>query len=534
MRLAVLLAHLALWTSSTNAFFPYTPTWMETGDSEEKRSISRDARDVRLDIKQRSGQSNQPASVRAAREATRLATKYVGRRRLGRSGVDESLSRRDNAFNIMEADQSGANGTAGLDQDGTDYSYFIEAELGSKGKKMYLLIDTGAGSSWVMSSTCSSKACTMHSTFGPDDSDTLQTSTDPFSIAYGSGKVNGNLVKDTIGVAGMSFLYQFGLATTTSDQFIQFAFDGILGLAMSDGANENFLTTMDEANEVDNNIFCISLNRASDGTNKGEISFGKTNSDKFSGDIGYTPLEDGDDWSIEIDDMSYDGKKADVGGVPSYIDTGTSFIFGPEDKVKNFHSVIPGAQSTDGSTYTVPCDCDKSLTLTFSGVEYEVSSKDWISSKNTAGLCTSNIYGHEVVKGAWLLGDTFLKNVYTVFDKDKKRIGFAKSTTTDGDDSDETTSSDSSSELATKTSSDSKTTSSTDSSTTSDASAIADSEETTKPDMGLGHESIATSTATADAQKASETKDSSSPDGHVQKAKYASIFCIATFFALMV
>jgi hypothetical protein len=40
--------------------------------------------------------------------------------------------------------------------------------------------------------------------------------------------------------------------------------------------------------------------------------------------------------------------------------------------------------------------------------------------------CISNIYGHEVVQDAWLLGDLFLKNVYTVFDAEEKRIGFAE------------------------------------------------------------------------------------------------------------
>lgn len=326
---------------------------------------------------------------------------------------------------MVEAEDPGRKLSQGIHQDGTDYSYFIEAQIGSKGKKMYMLVDTGAGSSWIMGSGCSSKACGMHNSFGTSDSDTLQTTDKTFSIAYGSGKVSGSLVKDTISIAGMSFKYQFGLATTTSDQFVQFAFDGILGLGIKDGANENFLSVMDEANAVDSNIFCVALNRASDGTNEGEISFGSTNEDKFEGEIAYSDLSHGDDWAINVDEMAYNGKKAGVGGIVAYIDTGTSFIFGPEDLVKKLHDAIPGSSSSDGTTYSVPCDSDGTLTFTFSGVDYEVSASDWISPKNNNGLCTSNIYGHEVVKGAWLLGDTFLKNVYAVFDKDKRRIGMS-------------------------------------------------------------------------------------------------------------
>jgi hypothetical protein len=323
----------------------------------------------------------------------------------------------------MEAEQPDGKLSAGIDQDGTDYSYFVEVGIGSKQKKLYMLVDTGAGSSWVMGSDCTSDACGKHTTFGSDDSTTLKTSSDPFSIAYGSGKVSGSLAKDTFHLAGMSFDYQFGLTTTTSDQFTSFAFDGILGFSLNTGANQNFLEAVAESNELDQNIFCIALNRAEDGANNGEIRFGSINEDKFTGDVTYTSLEDGDDWAIELGDMGYDGSKANVGGVPSYIDTGTSFIFGPGDSVTSLHSLIPGAQSSDNTTWTVPCDSDKNLTITFSGASYQISPKDWISPKSKSGTCTSNIYGHEVVKGAWLLGDTFLKNVYAVFDKDKRRIG---------------------------------------------------------------------------------------------------------------
>ncbi|CAM1509456.1 Fc.00g031950.m01.CDS01 [Cosmosporella sp. VM-42] len=525
MRPAVLLVQLALWASSTHAFFPYTPAWKGELEGSKRRTVSgRDSRSIRFDIKQRSGQTNRQSPRRAADEASRIATKYSRRRQLN---VEDELVRRDNTFDVMKADESGKKMTSGIDQDGTDYSYFIEAELGSKGKKLYMLIDTGAGSSWVMGSSCTSKACGIHGTFGPDDSETLEITNKPFSIAYGSGNVNGELVKDTITVAGMSFNYQFGLAMTTSDQFIQFAFDGILGLAMNDGANENFLNTLDEANEIDNNIFCIALNRADDGSNEGEIRFGSTNSDKFTGEITYSDISHEDDWAIDIDDMGYDGKTAGVGGIVAYIDTGTSFIFGPEDLVQKLHAVIPGSASSDGTTYTIPCDSDKSFTISFSGVDYEVSAKDWISPKNNEGLCTSNIYGHEVVKGAWLLGDTFLKNVYTVFDKDKRRIGFANNAVTDGSNS---TSSDY--DTATKTSSGSDSTATSDSTKTAE-----DTGSSVTADLGLGKETVATDTATADAEKATETKDSSkdsSSPTNLLNVKYAFITCMITFFALLV
>ncbi|PNY29633.1 Aspartic-type endopeptidase ctsD [Tolypocladium capitatum] len=431
MRPAVPLVQLALWASLASAFYPFMPDWLKEKEEIHIRGEARrnvdwpDASGISFEMEKKAGDTSVPPLQRAARDAARLSAKYQGRR-LAKTAPDGALAKRANQFPVMEAVDPGNALAAGIHQDGTDYSYFVKVQLGSKGKPMSMLVDTGAGSSWVMGSDCTDKACLMHNTFGPSDSNTFQANSKPFAIAYGSGTVEGKLAADTISLAGVSFTYQFGLASKTSEDFTHFVFDGILGLSMSQGANDNFLKSLADAHKLDKNVFCVALNRASDGTNTGEIRFGSANPTKYTGDVTYTPVSAKDgDWAIPIDDFAYGGKKAQVGGIKSYIDTGTTFIFGPADMVKKVHSVIPGSESSDGSTYTVPCDSTKPLTLTFSGVDFKISPQDWISPKDNAGKCTSNIYGHEVVKGSWLLGDTFLKNVYTIFDKDQNRIGFA-------------------------------------------------------------------------------------------------------------
>lgn len=368
-------------------------------------------------------QSEESSPERAARQAQWLSSKF---KHVGGSHTDvgATVLKRANEYKVQTAVESGKSMTAGINQDGTDYSYFVTVQLGSKGKELYMLVDTGAGSSWVMGESCTDKACVMHNSFGPSDSNTFQDGAKTFSVSYGSGTVHGELVSDTIALAGVSFRYQFGLASKTSEDFAHFAFDGILGLSMGLGASQNFLQALSDSKKLDKNVFGIHLNRASEGENKGEIMFGSTNSALYTGDISYTPVGSKEgDWAIQIDEMSYDGKKADVGGVLAYIDTGTSFVFGPPDFVKKLHNNIPGSSSSDGLTYNVPCDTNKPLVFTFSGVDYEISAKDWVVGQDGNGKCTSNIYGHEVVAGSWLLGDTFLKNVYAVFDKDDKKIG---------------------------------------------------------------------------------------------------------------
>ncbi|KAF5596880.1 hypothetical protein FPCIR_3872 [Fusarium pseudocircinatum] len=527
MRPGSLLAQLAL-ASSAHAFFPYSPSWrVDVGQKRMARSPKSvgNGGGVRMDIKQRSPQASQPITERAAHEAARLIAKHAG----GSIPDTSTLLKRDNKYDVMEATESTKKHTQGVDQDGTDYSYFIEVEVGSKKKTMYMLIDTGAGSSWVMGTSCSSKACEMHNTFGEGDSDSLEVSKSDFNIAYGSGKVSGTWATDTVTVAGMSIKYQFGLTHTTSDQFIEFAFDGILGLAINKGSDSNFLNALAKSKEVEKNMFCVALNRAADGTNEGEISFGSPNPDKYSGKITYTSIGEDNDWAIKIDDMGYNGKKADIGGIRSFIDTGTSFMFGSPDNVKKLHALIDGAQSSDGTTYTVPCDSKGNLTVTFSGVDYVISPKDWVSPPNKDGKCTSNVYGFEVVKGAWLLGDTFIKNVYAVFDADERRIGFATNAITDGSSTD---SEDSSSSTKTMSTTSQATTTSDDTEETG-ITTTSGSKASAVPDMGLGKESVSSGTATADSSEPTETKDSSAPSGPLSQARFTFIFCIVPFFALL-
>lgn len=336
-----------------------------------------------------------------------------------------SALKRDNNFSIDKAETPSNSNSVGIDQDGSDISYFVQASIGSTGKEVYLLCDTGAGATWVMGNDCDSTACEQHTTWTPSDSKTYKDSGDSFSIAYGTGSVEGSLAQDSITIGSVEVSMEFGVANTTSDDFTHFAFDGILGMSMASGATDNFIKSIKSDKVLKSNIFSVDLNRASDGTNTGQLTFGGTDSTKYSGDIAYTSVDSsaGGHWAVPLDNMAYDGSKAGVTGKLAYLDTGTSYAFGPSDDVAALHDLIPGASSDDGVTYTAPCDSDKPIVLVFSGVNREISVADWLSEPDTDGTCTSNIFGREAVTGAFLFGDVFLKNVYTVFDADASRVG---------------------------------------------------------------------------------------------------------------
>ena len=341
----------------------------------------------------------------------------------------ESIEKRTatNTYAIQTAAPPTQTLSAGIDQDGTDFSYFAQVQLGSANTPLYMLLDTGASTTWVMGTGCTSAACVGHDSFGAADSTTFQSTTETFFVAYGAGNVSGSLGSDSISIAGMKFQMTFGIANNTSDDFKYFPIDGILGLSLAKGSSPSFVDTLVTSKVLKSNVFGISLNRASDGGNTGEINFGAPDTSKFTGSLSYQPVTSNPsgDWAIPLANVGFGSNQTGITGKLAYLDTGTSFIFAPPDQVASFYALVPGAEiSSTGATvtYSVPCGTTTALTFTFGTIAYSVSPKDWISS-SVNGVCTGNVYGRAIVADSWLLGDTFLKNVYAVFDVDQTRVG---------------------------------------------------------------------------------------------------------------
>ncbi|KAL8874155.1 MAG: hypothetical protein Q9174_000460 [Haloplaca sp. 1 TL-2023] len=346
-------------------------------------------------------------------------------------------AKRDNQYKFVSASPPTQTNSAGIHNDGTDFSYFASVKFGSSGKVLYMLVDTGAANTWVMGSDCTNQVCADHNTFGPEDSQTLSVSQEPFDLKYGTGSVSGYVANDTIEVAGISVSLSFGLASSTSEDFADYPMDGILGLGYPGSKPMDFPTAMETIQEADvlpSNILGVNLQRSSDGSRDGQLSFGAPDTTKYEGDLSYTRIvDDASTWEIPVDDVKVGGKSCGLNGRTAIIDTGfcsqtksqTSFMLLPPLDAEELHGKIPNAQH-DGETYTVPCTSDTSIQLVFSGTSYSISPKDYVgdADEDDSATCASNIIGRKPFEAnQWLVGDVFLKNVYSVFDYDSQSIG---------------------------------------------------------------------------------------------------------------
>lgn len=206
--------------------------------------------------------------------------------------------------------------------------------------------------------------------------------------------------------------------------------DGILGIGRGTGsdATSQLLDTLSNTKLIPSKIYAIHLSRATDGAADGELNLGSVNPDRYTGDINYVDIISNTNgfWEIPLTAASLDSNTLSLPGGPRslIIDTGTSFILTPPADALAIHSNIKGYVQ-DGETFSVPCDADAIVKFTFGQTAYNISTPDWRGGKLASGLCRSNIIGRQTFGDKqWLVGDVFLKNVYSVFDFEKGRVGF--------------------------------------------------------------------------------------------------------------
>lgn len=293
---------------------------------------------------------------------------------------------------------------------------------------MFMLIDTGSANTWVFASSCQSDTCSIHNTFGQEDSTTLKTTTETWALAYGTGEVEGIVANDKIAFANYSVSMGFGLATNASDDFNNYPMDGILGLGRKSSdtlGTPTIMEVLDDQANLPHNVLGVHIHRAADGSKDGEIMFGGVDTSKFSGTISYTNTSNNDGWEIPVEDMLVNGSPSKFTGRSAIVDTGTTFILMPPPDAKILHGLIPGSQA-NGEMYTLPCNTNAKVEVRINGKLYGISPKDYVGKPTSQGgsSCSSNIIGHQAFGTTqWILGDVFLKNVYAVFDFDEKRIG---------------------------------------------------------------------------------------------------------------
>lgn len=115
------------------------------------------------------------------------------------------------------------------------------------------------------------------------------------------------------------------------------------------------------------------------------------------------------------------------------IDTGTSFVGMPTDAFLDFARRISAARpdcSIDSGSGLIRCDRDTSsglppISFSLQGHAFTLQGSDYYQ-QGVLGFMAIDVGSRT---GFWILGDTFLKTYYTVFDMDTRQIGIGQTCT---------------------------------------------------------------------------------------------------------
>jgi len=339
--------------------------------------------------------------------------------------------------------QKRSSGTNLLTNQGADSSFYGSLAIGTPPISFNVILDTGSADLWVADSSCKT-GCGKVPTFNPDSSSSFKNASQPFAIQYGSGAAQGSLGSDIVQMAGFSVTNQvFAVCDAVTSGLLVSPVSGLLGLGWQSLASSGaapLWQTLATSGSWDSPVMAFFLTRYQNVSDAqtlepgGSFTMGFTDSSLFTGDIEYINVPSGAVayWTLPMTDITVQGNSIALTSSSSYaaIDTGTTLIGGPSAQIAALYAQIPGSAAGSGDYlgyYTYPCSTTVSVTLSFGGKNWAISSADFQMGQLTSSVCLGAFFQLDTGTSSpnWIVGDTFLKNVYSVFRYSPASVGFA-------------------------------------------------------------------------------------------------------------
>ncbi|PIL22787.1 transporter [Ganoderma sinense ZZ0214-1] len=390
---------------------------------------------VRIPLQKRGNLQNADGTFNheaAIREIVKLKNKHrqnlinleknVGRQAFSKGAEIKPLATLPNSFQKR--------GSVELTDQENDLLWTGKVSIGKPAQSFTIDFDTGSSDLWVPASSCST--CGSHSKYDPSSSSGSKKESGSFSISYGDGSTaSGTPYTDTVTVGGVTVTGQYLAAVTDeSAEFQKDPSDGLLGLAfpaISNLKHDPFFFTAVSQKTAKEGAFAFKL-----GSSGSELFIGGTNDGLYSGKVEYHKVASSNGfWQIGGASASVGGKSV-ADGFETIIDSGSTIITAPTGAAQTFWAGVDGAQEYDQQQglYQYPCKSAPKVSFSWGGNNWEISSDNLSLGETSSGSgqCVGAIAGGDLGLGdnVWLLGDSFMKNVYTVFSVDQNSVGFAK------------------------------------------------------------------------------------------------------------
>lgn len=291
------------------------------------------------------------------------------------------------------------------------YEYIVSFSLGG-GQLQKASLDTGSADLWVYGAGTGAPY-----TFNPRHS---QYVNDGFKINYvdGSG-ASGKYYKDTIEWGDIDVEFQFGVARSYSPRVPH----GIFGIAQKSneaslyGEYPNFPAALKNAGKIQSTAYSLYLNEVDSST--GSILFGAIDTSRYTGTLREIPITSDSGFFVDFVVANHR-----LNGV---LDCGTSLTYLPDDVVARIAHSFGATYDYRAEAYRAPRRLPKrGLTFYFDGTPITVPASElWLQISDSDDYYLT-ILPYSQAQNIVLLGDTFLRSAYVVYDLDSNKVAIAQ------------------------------------------------------------------------------------------------------------
>ncbi|KAK0636330.1 aspartyl proteinase [Bombardia bombarda] len=372
---------------------------------------------------------------------------YIHRKSLrqrGLAGGDAPAGGRLRFFTeLVKQNDDGSHDKVTAENQQDDSEYLCEVTIGTPPQKMLLDFDTGSADLWVRSTELSKSDYKSHPAFDPKKSSSFKKSSgQTWKITYGDGSsASGDVGTDVLTIGGLSIKHQaVELAKTLSDQFASGTADGLLGLAfpsintISPEPQPTPVVNMITQSDIPKNaeLFTSAFYSSRDEKENSFYTFGWIDQDlvKASGetDIAWTDIDNSEGfWMFASGSATINDQKIDLSDNKAIADTGTTLALVSDKVCDALYEQIKGSSySEEYQGYIIPktitVDDLPVFSVAVGGKEFVIQKEDLIF----AEADSDNWYGGVQSRGENpfdILGDTFLKSIYAIWDQGNNRFG---------------------------------------------------------------------------------------------------------------
>jgi len=318
--------------------------------------------------------------------------------------------------------------------------YYGQLSVGSPPQHFKVVFDTGSGILWVPSYLCHGTACKDHNRLNENNDRSLDVEHRMVSIRYGTGHMSGRRATDQVGVTGVTVPRQDFLLSIHEHGrvFRGGRFDGVMGLGRtalasilsSDSSSERrgtpFYINAIEENLLAEPMFSIYVSKHLG--KPGAVVLGGVNPKLYTGALNFHRGHSDAYWMVQLAGMQVGDTNVQAAvGAHGIVDSGTSLLVGPPEIIS---SILPKVRANSDCSNLDQLEDVNIQIINLAGTtsSYTLTPQDYVMNRN--GICKTGIAIMKVKlpmkKPVLILGDTFLRKYYSVFNHKTGGVGFAE------------------------------------------------------------------------------------------------------------